>query len=145
MVATREKKVGRFKVKLDLANFGDITAVERGYLEANKIRRVKVDGVVDSGAAYLVLPTAVARQLGLQAVKKVKVKYANNSVAWRDKVQGVHLELQGRDGVFMATLEPKRDTALIGALVLEELDFLIDAKKSKLYPRDPESVLAEIE
>jgi hypothetical protein len=60
-------------------------------------------------------------------------------------VQGVHLELQERDGDFISTLEPKRDTALIGALVLEELDFLIDAKKSKLYPRDPESVLAEIE
>lgn len=145
MAATREKKVGRFTVELDLANFGDMTAVERGDLEANKVRRAKVLGVVDSGAAYLVLPSAVAKQLGLTPVKKIKVKYANSTVAWRDKVQGVYLELQGRDGVFSATLEPKRDTALIGAIVLEELDFLVDAKNGKLFPRDPQSVLAEIE
>ncbi len=145
MAATREKKVGRFKVEIELANFGDMTAVERGNLVADKVRRVKILGVVDSGGAYLVLPSAVAKQLGLPAAKKVKVKYANTSIAWREKVQGVYLELQGRDGVFSATLEPKRDTALIGALVLEELDFLVDSKNGKIYPRDPEAILAEIE
>jgi predicted aspartyl protease len=145
MAATAEKNVGRFKVEIELANNDDMAAVRRGYLAPDKVRRVKIVGVVDSGAANLVLPSAIAKQLGIPATDKVKVKYANGSVARRDKVEGVHLELQGRHGLFSATLEPKRDTALIGAIVLEELDFLVDCKKGKLYPRDPNYVLSEAE
>jgi predicted aspartyl protease len=145
MVAAREKKVGRFKVEIELANNDDMVTVRRGYLKPQEVRRQKIDGVVDSGAAYLVLPTAIAKKMGLAVTEKIKVRYANGSVARREKVEGVRLDLLGRHGLFSAILEPKRDTALIGAIVLEELDLLIDTKNGKLYPRDPESVLAEID
>jgi hypothetical protein len=55
------------------------------------------------------------------------------------------VRLQGRDSVFNAVVEPKRETALIGALVLEELDFLVDCNKQRLVPRDPDNVFCEIE
>ena len=145
MVAVREKKVCRFSVQIELSNFGDLDAVRRGDLPANKVRRVKLQGIVDSGAARLVLPSAVAKALGLVATGKVKCKYANGSTGWRNRVEGVYLELQGRHNVFDATLEPKRETALIGAFVLESLDFLVDCTKGKLYPRDPEAMVSEIE
>jgi len=143
MVAAREKKVGRFKVEFEVANNDDLAAVRRGNLAADKVRRVKIHGVVDSGAAGVVLPTAVAKQLGIPVTGKVKVTYANGQSSQRDKVEGVYLELMGRHGIFKAHLEPKRDTALIGAIVLEELDFLIDARKERLYPRDPEIETSE--
>jgi hypothetical protein len=57
----------------------------------------------------------------------------------------VRLHLQGRDGIFTAVVEPKRDTALIGAIVLEDLDFLVDCQKQRLVPRDPDFVVSEIE
>jgi predicted aspartyl protease len=145
MVATPEKKVGRFKVEVELANYGDIAAVQRGDLPADQVRRVSILGVVDSGASRLVLPTAVAKQLGLPVTGKVKVTYANRSSIRRDQIEGVYLELLGRHGIFAAHLEPKRDTALIGALVLEELDFLIDPLKERLYPRDPKMITSEAE
>jgi predicted aspartyl protease len=145
MDTTSEKKVGRFKVEVELANNDDLAAVRRGNLSAEEVRRVKVLGVVDSGASRLVLPTIIAKQLGLPVTGKVKVTYANRSTTRRDKVEGVYLELLGRHGLFAAHLEPKRDTALIGALVLEELDFLIDPLKEKLYPRDPKMITSEAE
>jgi predicted aspartyl protease len=145
MVATRDKKMGRFKVEVELANNDDLAAVRRGDLAPDKVRRAKILGVVDSGATRLVLPSAVAEQLGVPATGKVKVKYANGGTARRDWVEGVYLELQGRHSVFTATLEPKRDTALIGAFVLEELDFLIDCTKAMLYPRDPKMLVSEAE
>jgi hypothetical protein len=37
------------------------------------------------------------------------------------------------------------ETALIGAIVLEDLDLLVDCTKQKLYPRDPDFVVSEIE
>jgi hypothetical protein len=50
----------------------------------------------------------------------------------------------GRDGVFTAVVEPKRRTALIGAIVLEDLDFLVDCTQ-QLVPRDPRFVVSEVE
>ena len=91
------------------------------------------------------LPQKAAKKLGLRTAGKVKVKYANGSTAERPQVKGVHLELMGRESVFDATVEAKRDTALIGALVLESLDFLVDCKKQRLYPRDPDLIVAEEE
>ena len=35
--------------------------------------------------------------------------------------------------------------ALIGAIVLEELDLLVDCGTQSLYPREPDSILTEIE
>jgi predicted aspartyl protease len=145
MVAAREKKVGRFKVEVELANNDDLAAVRRGALAADKVRRVKILGVVDSGASGLVLPTAVAKQLGMPVTGKVKVTYANRRSSQRDRVEGVYLELQGRHSVFRASLEPKRETALIGAIVLEDLDFLIDPRRERIYPRDPDIEVTEAE
>jgi hypothetical protein len=36
-----------------------------------------------------------------------------------------------------AIIEPKRETALIGAIVLEYLDLLVDCTAQKVVPRDP--------
>jgi hypothetical protein len=63
----------------------------------------------------------------------------------RPVVQGVHVALQGRHSIFKATLEPRRDTALIGVIVLEDLDFLVDCEKKLLVPRDPKFILSEAE
>jgi predicted aspartyl protease len=140
-MAAPAKKVGRFKVEVELANNDDMAAVRRGDLAADQVRRVKIPGVVDSGASRLVLPTSVAKQLGLPVTGKVKVTYADRSSTRRDQVEGVYLELLGRHGLFAAHLEPKRDTAL----VLEELDFLVDPLKERLYPRDPKMITSEAE
>ncbi len=137
--------MGRFKVEVDLANNEDVTLAHRGLLDADKVRRLKIFGVVDSGATRLVLPQDAVKKLGLESTGKVKCTYANGSTAKRPRVEGVYLELLGRHGVFTAAVEPKRDTALIGAIVLEDLDFLVDCSKQRLYPRDPDFVVSEIE
>src|SRR5262245_8104266 len=87
---TNGAAVGRFKVELELANNDDMAAVRRGDLEPDKVRRVKILGVVDSGAARLVLPQDAVKKLGLVSTAKVKVRYANNSVAkrplWKESI-----------------------------------------------------------
>jgi clan AA aspartic protease len=137
--------MGRFSVKFEIANNDDLAAVRRGDLGAKEVRRMTITGVVDSGASRLVLPKHVVEQLGLLATDQVKVKYADGRVTKRPVVGGVYVKLQGRDSVFKATVEPKRETALIGALVLEDLDFLIDPLKERLVPRDPDFIVSEID
>jgi hypothetical protein len=81
----------------------------------------------------------------MKASGTVSVRCADGRRAVRPTVQDVQVELLGRRCVFDATVEPKRRTALIGALVLEALDFLIDPLHERLVPRDPKRIIAEEE
>jgi len=137
--------VGRIAVEFEVANYGDVDMARRGLLPADQVRRQTIRGVVDSGAARFVLPRAVVQQLGLPITGKVQVRYADGRRATRPTAQGAHVTILGRDSTFTAVVEPKRDTALIGAIVLEDLDLLVDCQKQRVVPRDPRGAIYEIE
>jgi predicted aspartyl protease len=139
-------EMGRITVDLEIANNRDVEYAAGGYLDAAKVRRKTIRALVDSGATRLVLPLAVAKELGLPLKKdKIRVRYADGRKGLRSEVSAVYLRLQGRDGVYAAIVEPKRETALIGAIVLEDMDFLVDCAKLCLVPRDPDHIVGEIE
>jgi predicted aspartyl protease len=137
--------VGRFSVEFEVANNDDLALVRRGLMSAGQVRRQTVTGVVDPGAAMLVLPQGVVKQLGLPLREKIKVRYADGRRAQRQEVIGAAVKLLGREDTFSAVVEPKRDTAVIGAIVLEALDLLVDCKDQRLIPRDPSGPIYEIE
>jgi predicted aspartyl protease len=138
-------RVGRFAINFEVANSDDMALARRGDLHANQIRRKTVSGWVDPGAAMLVLPKTVANELGLLQTEPINVRYADGRRAQRRKAEAVYVELLGRHDTFTAVVEPKRDTALIGAIVLEALDLLVDCKQHRLIPRDPSGPVYEIE
>jgi hypothetical protein len=57
----------------------------------------------------------------------------------------ISLAYGGREGLFSAIVEPGRETVLIGAIVLEDLDSLVDCVNQPLVPRDPKQVISEAE
>jgi len=137
--------VGRISVALEVANNDDLALVRRGLLEDHQVRRQTISGVVDSGAAMLVLPQAIVKELGLPMGEKIRVRYADGRTAQRREAEGVHVELLGRHSTFTAVVEPKRTEALIGAIVLEALDLLVDCQRQRVVPRDPHGAVYEIE
>jgi predicted aspartyl protease len=145
MIATGAHSVGRFSVEFEVANLDDIVRARHGSLQFDQVRRSTIAGIVDCGATRLVLPEQVVNQLGLQRAGKVQVRYADGRTAERDTVEGVYVQLLGRRGTFTASVEPNRTTALIGAIVLEDLDFLVDSTNQRLVPRDPNIIVTEIE
>ena len=135
----------RISVEFEVANNDDLALARRRVLPPDKVRRMVIEGIVDSGATRLVLPQAVARQLGLRLSNKIKVSYAEGRKAERQEAEGAYVELLGRNGTFKAIVEPRRKTALIGAIVLEDLDLLVDCQQQRLVPRDPSGPIYEIE
>ncbi len=137
--------VGRVNINLDVANNDDMALARRGALPKDQVRRRTIGAVVDSGANKLVLPGKVVKELGLPLVGKVKVRYANGRTAVREVAEGAYVELLGRHGTFRAVVEPKRDTALVGAIVMEDFDLLMDCPNERVIPRDPKIEVQEIE
>jgi len=53
--------VVRIAIDVEVTNNDDLALMRRGVLQPNQVRRETVPGIVDSGAAMLVLPQAVAK------------------------------------------------------------------------------------
>jgi predicted aspartyl protease len=145
ITAQEPTTMGRFSVEVELANHEDQISAKLGMIPPEQVRRVRVRGVVDSGATRLVISAVIAQHLGLETTSLTSVRYADGRTAERAIVGDVHLTYGGRESVFSAIVEPGRDSALIGAIVLEELDFLVDCVGQRLVPRDPKQIVSEVE
>ncbi len=107
---------------------------------------VKLNAKVDTGATLLVIPGDVSEEFQFPIIRKQIVKYANEETAEKDVVWGVEVEICDRKGIFEAVVEPNKRYALVGAIVMETLDLIIEPRSLRVYP-NPRSELpmAEIE
>lgn len=130
---------------MQLANDEDLVRAEAGDLPREQVRQEHVRGVVDSGATRLVIPEALAQRLGLKTAGTARVRYADGRSADRPIARRIHLTYGDRSSVFNAIVEPQRHSALIGAIVLEDLDLVVDCTGQRLVPRDPKQIISEVE
>jgi len=109
-------------------------------------RSVEVEAVVDSGATMVTLPKSLVKMLGLKKVEDVKVKYADGSVKEKEVYGVVRVELMGRVGNFDVLAEDEGAQPLIGQIVLERLDLIIEPSTRRLTPnpRSPEMPMIEV-
>jgi predicted aspartyl protease len=132
-------------VEFVVANNRDVLTAPEGTRIPEGVPRVRLSGVVDTGATRLVLPEKAVACLHLAPAGTVLAKYADERTERRPRVANVWLKLLGRESVFNAILEPDRTDALIGAIVLEDLDLPVDCVTQRLHPRDPKETISEIE
>jgi len=109
-------------------------------------KSVEVDAVIDTGATMVVLPKDIVDALGLRKVREVKVRYANNKVETRPIYGVVTIELKGRSANLDVLVEEKGSQPLIGQVLLELLDLIVEPKTRKLIPNpaSPEMPMMEI-
>lgn len=137
--------MGRFSVDVVIANNRDVLLAKPKDRIPEAIPHRSISAGVDTGAARLVIPQQLADALHLIADGETTVRYADHRRETRKVVSNVWLELLGRHGVFSAVVEPARPDALLGAIVLEELDLMFDCTTQSLHPREPDRILTEIE
>ncbi len=145
IIDIRGDLMGRIAVDFVLASNRDVVTAGPGARIPDSVKHITIRGIVDTGVARLVLPQRAVDELDLEQAGDVGVRYADNRREIRPRVTNVWLSLCGRDGVFSATVEPDRDEALIGAIVLEELDLIVDCATESIHPRDPGRIITEIE
>jgi hypothetical protein len=95
MRAKGANRVGRARIDVEVANNDDLALMYRGMLQPDQVRRETIPGVVDSGAAMLVLPQAVVKRLGLRLGNQVLVRYADGQRGRRREAKGATIKLLG--------------------------------------------------
>lgn len=109
-------------------------------------KSVEIETVIDTGATMVVLPQNIVDKLGLKRIREVKAKYANNRVELKSIYGVVTIEIKGRIGNFDVLAEAKDSQPLIGQVVLEILDLVVDPRTRTLLPNpaSPEMPMVEI-
>ena len=120
--------MGCILVDLKVSNFGDVLTGKE------KVRSIIVgNALVDTGAAMLNLHKSEIEQLGLQYLRKIKVRTANGAI--ERNVYGVaRVELLGRESEFDVLELPEDVPNLVGYIILEQLDFVADTVNRRLIP-----------
>jgi predicted aspartyl protease len=131
--------MGDVYVEIILENFIDRILSQRGYLEPEKIRTEKVRVLADSGSTMLVMPQDLVDRLGLETrQEKIIVTYADDRKEARPVAGVLTVRVGDRSMETDCVVNPPASEPLLGQIILERLDLLVDCKEGKLVPR-PES------
>jgi predicted aspartyl protease len=109
-------------------------------------KSVEVDAIIDTGATMLVLPQNLIDELDLRKIDEVTVRYANNQRQQKSVYAGLLVEIKRRVGSFSALAEEEGIEPLIGQIVLEQLDLIVDLTSRTVMPnpRSPDMPMVEI-
>jgi len=130
--------MGEVRARLILENQADRVLAEAGHLDISRIRRVELDALVDTGAVMVLVPQDVVEALGLPLDGNIIVTLANEDRVELPRARLLSLTLSGRQMDTDCLVGPPQCEALVGQLVLERLDLIIDPVRRVVSPR-PES------
>jgi len=125
--------MGRITERLIVRNYVDVVKASENLIPSNQVRTVEVDAIVDTGATYVSLSKADIEKLGLPFHNITHIKTANGP-ANRRIFKGAEIELKGRTFVMEVMENDDTTPALIGYLLLEALDFVVDPKTQSVIP-----------
>ena len=95
----------------------------------------ELNGVVDTGASYTVIPAQILDELGIERERIRTFSFADGSR--RELATGwMEMELQGERDAVQVVFGPDSRKILIGALALETFALAADAKYRRLIPAE---------
>lgn len=96
------------------------------------LRECETEALVNTGALTLVIPPQIVEQLGLRIRSSQVARYANGYEETIGVTEPVLIECEGRqtadEGLVVG------DEVMLGQVILEKLDFLVDCRNQQLIP-----------
>lgn len=130
--------MGEIAVEVGLENVGDLELVKQGLLKDADVRRTTATAVADTGAVMLALPGDVVERLGVEVIGSAPVAYADGRRGELPIAGPLTVHIGDRWTFARCVVTPPGTEALIGQIVMEELDLVADCRNQTLGPR-PES------
>jgi len=132
-------EMGLVYAEIDLTSIDDIVLNRRGFLDKDKIKQVRINALVDSGAYMLSINETVRAQLDLPFIEKQFGTLADESLIEVDVVGPVEVRFENRRTTVDAIVLQGDAEVLLGAILMEDMDVLIDPRQQKLVvnPKHP--------
>jgi len=130
--------MGKVVIKALLSNNQDLTRLADGRIVVDQVRQQEQELIVDTGARAVGLPLSIIERLGLPPTRKVTVTLSDGSRQERQLYGELRVQVGDRDDVFSCVAKPEGAPLLIGQLVLEALDLVVDCGRQQLIP-NPEA------
>ena len=123
--------MGHTRVRVKIQNVFDWGAAQDK--KERRIRTITIpNALVDTGATYLSLPTRYIRKLGLRPLGRTVPVTTAVGVVEKPLYAGAMLTIEDRTAEFSVLELPDKTPALVGVLVLEALDYMVDPTTEKL-------------
>ena len=130
--------MGKVVIKALLSNNQDLTRLADGRIVVDQVRQQEQELIVDTGARAVGLPLSIIEQLGLPATRRVTVTLSDGSRQERQLYGELRVQVGDRDDVFSCVAKPEGAPLLLGQIVLEALDLVVDCGRQRLIP-NPEA------
>jgi clan AA aspartic protease len=132
-------EMGLVYAEINLTSIDDIVLSRRGFLDKDKIKQVRVNALVDSGAYMLSINETVRAQLDLPFIEKQFGTLADETLIEVEIVGPVEVRFENRRTTVDAIVLPGDAEVLLGAIPMEDMDVLIDPRQQKLVvnPKHP--------
>jgi clan AA aspartic protease len=124
--------MGQVHIRVVLTNHREVVLARLGQLDASQVHRYETEALIDTGAVRSTIPAAVAERLGLFRLRKTDAKYAAGRVEEVDVTEAVTVEILGRETEMNPMILGEQ--ILLGVLVLEGLDLMVDCARNRLVP-----------
>ena len=127
--------MGQVTVRVILTNARELVMARLGHLAPEAVHTCEVEALVDTGTLRSVVPPAVAKALGLVRMGRSEAQMADG--CWGEAEVSEAVEVRLMAGVERSTVVPMLimgETVLLGAIVLEGMDLLVDCPRGQLVP-----------
>jgi clan AA aspartic protease len=141
---TGGKGMGYVYAEIELTSEKDLLSYQDGNLPEDKIKRVTVRALVDSGAYNLVINEEIKDQLNLPVRGTQTIKLADETLLEVEIVGPVEVRFEDRTTSVRAYVLPGLEEILLGAIPLEGLDVIIDPLRERLLVNPPETTKSYI-
>ena len=130
---------GLVYAEIDLISIDDVVLHRRGYLDKDKIKQVRVEALIDSGAYMLSINEHVRAQLDLPIIEQQFAMLADDTLIEVDVVGPIEVRFENRRTSVDAIVLPGEAEVLLGSIPMEDMDVLIDPRRQKLIvnPKHP--------
>ena len=94
---------------------------------------LELEAMVDTGAAYTMVPAPLLRGLGVQPIRQVNLEWADGRQAWLDMGQA-RATINGESVITLVVFAEDGTQPLLGAYTLEGLGLATDPVNARLIP-----------
>ena len=115
--------MGLIYAEITLQNVKDLFSLELGRIKKEAVRSIKTRAMVDSGAAFLVIPDHIRIQLGLDVLEQREVEVADGRCHVCDVVGPLTIRFKNRRITMDAMV--LGNEVLLGAIPMRALDVVI--------------------